>query len=274
MKKVGGNTCDSAGISIGLFRVLGVSSEKVRGKKSWDLLCSCGNIVVKNTSDVSKLVSTSNCGCVGRKRVSRALSQGDQFGCYTVVCEEYTSKDFKVYWRCRCSCGSIYVKSTSALRSGVNKYCKTCVPKVTETGSYRSWSAAQQRCYNPLHTHYSYYGGAGISMSPDWDDFRNFHQDMGERPEGFVLDRIDPFGNYCKENCRWVDRSESSYNTRMQRNNQSGKTGVRMDARDGRYYAVIDCKGDSIYLGSSMIFEDAVRMREEAEIEYFGYNKD
>lgn len=146
-------------------------------------------------------------------------------------------------------------------------------PNATEMPEYRSWEAMRARCNNKNHKHYEYYGGRGIQVCAEWDSFWNFYSDMGRKPEGFSLDRIDPNGNYCRENCRWTNGSEQAYNTRMQENNTTGKTGVVLDKRTGRYYARIDFKGKSIHLGSSMDFEEAVKMRESAELKYFGYTK-
>jgi hypothetical protein len=71
-----------------------------------------------------------------------------------------------------------------------------------------------QRCENRGHKSYSDYGGRGVTVDPSWHTFKNFIADMGERPEGTTLDRIDVNGNYCKENCRWVDRSMQERNKR------------------------------------------------------------
>jgi hypothetical protein len=131
------------------------------------------------------------------------------------------------------------------------------------------------RCYDEREEGYENYGGRGITVCDSWrEDFRNFIEDMGERPEKFVLDRIDPDGNYCPENCRWVDRNISSYNTRKASNNTSGRTGVYWFERVGKWVAAIHVKGEQIHLGYFLDFEDAVKAREDAEIKYYGVNKE
>ena len=70
------------------------------------------------------------------------------------------------------------------------------------------------RCLNANGDTFAYYGGRGIRIDPRWDDFEAFLEDMGERPPGLTLDRIDTNGDYTKTNCRWASRAEQSRNTR------------------------------------------------------------
>jgi hypothetical protein len=72
----------------------------------------------------------------------------------------------------------------------------------------------RDRCHNPNHFAFHHYGGRGITHDPRWEDFAAFLEDMGERPEGLTLDRIDPDGNYCKSNCRWATRYQQTHNRR------------------------------------------------------------
>src|SRR3990167_1409044 len=78
--------------------------------------------------------------------------------------------------------------------------------------TYRSWQAMKRRCDNPRDTYYASYGGRGITYDPRWTAFEVFLADMGPRPEGRTLDRIDSDGNYGPDTGRWATRSEQAKN--------------------------------------------------------------
>ncbi len=79
-------------------------------------------------------------------------------------------------------------------------------------GTYRSWSAMKYRCDNPRDSSYARYGGRGITYDPRWASFDDFLADMGPRPDGHSIDRIDNDGPYTKANCRWATLSEQRQN--------------------------------------------------------------
>jgi hypothetical protein len=81
------------------------------------------------------------------------------------------------------------------------------------TGTYSSWQAMKARCQIESATEYHRYGGQGITVCNRWQSFENFLADMGERPEGHSIDRIDSSGNYEPGNCRWADNLTQSNNT-------------------------------------------------------------
>src|SRR5258706_7634622 len=79
---------------------------------------------------------------------------------------------------------------------------------------YRSWYSMKQRCNYRHETHYEYYGGRGITVCERWAIFENFLEDMGKRPAGTSLDRINNEGNYEPNNCRWATQAQQLRNTR------------------------------------------------------------
>ena len=89
------------------------------------------------------------------------------------------------------------------------------LPGYIKTPLYEAWSQMRKRCNNPSHNAYHNYGGRGITICPEWDDFAVFAADMGLHPgKGWSLEREKNDQNYCKANCRWATRAAQQRNTR------------------------------------------------------------
>jgi len=132
---------------------------------------------------------------------------------------------------------------------------------------YNTWATMKRRCDNPNHISYKNYGGRGIKVCSRWlgtDGFTNFLTDMGERPDGHTIDRIDNDKDYSPKNCKWSSRKEQLFNRRMRSDNTSGVEGVRWVKRDKYWLARIKVDGKEHYLGGFPTKEQAIEARKQA----------
>lgn len=122
-------------------------------------------------------------------------------------------------WLCRCECGKSVVTRSLSLRSGHTKSCGCFKTKhgLGSTKTYYSWADMKRRCMQTHHYQYPQYGGRGIKVCKRWLKFANFYADMGIRPEGTSLDRINGKKGYYKANCRWATSREQIINRTLTR---------------------------------------------------------
>ncbi len=148
---------------------------------------------------------------------------GMKFNKLLVLYRAYNPRYKHASWVCVCDCGNITTVVSNNLRNGGTKSCgcsKGVYISQALTGlssqypsEYRSYNGMISRCFNPNISNYKHYGGKGITVCARWlESFNNFLEDMGSKPPGTSLDRIDFNGNYYPDNCRWATISEQNRN--------------------------------------------------------------
>ena len=226
---------------------------------------------------------------MGTKRLDLS---GQVFGKLTVTGRD---GDNPRMWDCVCECGKTCKVNAVRIRNGKPKSCGclksearsraaskhgACV-NGKNSPTYQSYVAMKHRCYNSNRNGWHRYGGRGIIVSElSWleespNGYLNFLRDMGERPDGTSLDRIDGDGNYCKDNCRWVDRSRQAYNREITKSdkNTSRFRGVSLRSRAGfcTYVARIgDGVGGYKWLGDFQTEEEAALAYNTEAISMYG----
>ncbi len=148
---------------------------------------------------------------------------GERFGKLTLVELVGRSKHNKPIYSFRCDCGEVKNILLASVKNGRTKSCG-CIRKahITKRNTrhgmhgepeYKIWAGMKQRCNSPKAEHYDRYGGRGIKVSDEWNDYPNFIRSMGKRPDSsYTLERVDNNKGYCAENCVWATKLEQGSN--------------------------------------------------------------
>lgn len=154
---------------------------------------------------------------------------GQRFGRLTVT-TRVGKKHGSALWQCTCACGTVTEVTTRSLRSGNTRSCG-CIHKEELAARnrasakhgfsdkerlYNIWHSMRQRCNDPNRKDYSNYGGRGVKVCPEWDDYQVFRSWSlaNGYADNLSIDRIDVNGSYCPDNCRWVDAKAQARNRR------------------------------------------------------------
>ena len=151
------------------------------------------------------------------------VSPGQRFGRLTAIKREDYFPGAAEYWRLRCDCGREFTARATWAQHASRCSARRCeLPRCsTHPREYSSWQAMWARCTDPRSKGWRWYGAKGVAIDDRWKSFENFFADMGPRPPGRSIDRIDN-GNYGPGLCRWAT-------PRMQARNKRPRSSARAE---------------------------------------------
>lgn len=187
-------------------------------------------------------------------------------------------------WACICDCGNTTAVVGGSLKSGLTTSCGCYKAEMTSLRSRKYqfsakilqlWKNMMGRCYNENDASYKSVGAKGIQVCEEWFDKQTFADFIGEVPEGLVFGRIDFSKDFSPSNCKFMTRTEYQGNFPKLSTNKTGRTGVYIDKKTGMWYAQMTYGQKTKRLSkANLTFEEAIKVREEAELEYFGRIKE